>query len=138
MPEGPALGVSGVALRGNPADAEILVIRRGTEPFAGYWSLPGGHVQFGEDLREALVREVLEETGLEVIAGEFVGWAERILDASYHVVILSFLVDALDQEAIPSAGDDAADARWVNLANLGELEIVPGVVDFLGDIGVLS
>ena len=72
------------------------------------WSVPGGRVEAGETLAEAVVRELAEETGLEAVCDELVGWVERIGDG-YHYVILDFRVTVLDQ-AEPVAGDDAAEA----------------------------
>jgi 8-oxo-dGTP diphosphatase len=117
----------------------LLCIRRGHGPGAGLWSLPGGRVEAGESLHEALVREVLEETGLEVVVDGFVGYVERIGDepAPYHFVILDFAVTLLDAEADPIAGDDAAEAAWVAFEDLGDLRLVDGLYEFLRDHDVL-
>ena len=76
-------------------DDALLLIRRGRGPAAGEWSVPGGRVEPGETLHEAVVRETLEETGLEVVVDRFLGWVERISD-EYHYVILDFAVTALE------------------------------------------
>ena len=94
----------------------------------------------GESLHEAVVRELAEETGLQVVVESFLGWVERIDvdgDDPSHFVILDFAVVPLDPGAEPSAGDDAAEAAWVDLADLGDYRLVPGLVDFLDDVGVL-
>lgn len=113
--------------------AEILLVRRGRGPGRGRWSLPGGRVDFGETLRQAVAREVLEETGLEVSVGRFLGWVERMGErpAPYHYVILDFAADPLHPDVSPCAGDDAAEAAWVALADLGKLPLVTGLEDFL-------
>jgi len=135
-PEGPEVAVGAVAVR----DRELLMVRRGRGPAAGEWSVPGGRVKFGEDLREAVVREVAEETGLEVVVERFLGWVERIGDdpAPHHFVILDFLVDLLDPSAIPIASDDAAEAAWVPFDELAQRRVVDGLIEFLTDAGVLA
>jgi 8-oxo-dGTP diphosphatase len=130
----PVVAVGGVALR----DDELLVVRRGHGPAAGEWSVPGGRVEAGETLHEAVVREVAEETGLAVAVDRFLGWVERIDDDAPHFVILDFAVTALDPDAQPCAGDDAAEAAWVPVADLGDLRLVPGLLEFLSDVGVLG
>ena len=114
----------------------LLCIRRGHGPGAGLWSLPGGRLEAGETLYEAVVREVMEETGLEVVVDRFVGYVERMGDG-YHFVILDFAVTPLDLDVDPVAGDDAAEAAWVPLEDLGELRLVDGLYDFLRDHDVL-
>lgn len=132
----PQVGVGAVAVR----DDEILLVRRGNGPAAGAWSVPGGRVRFGEDLREAVVREVLEETGLEVVVERFLGFVERIDDGSdpYHFVILDFAVVVLDPNQPVVAGDDAAEAAWVPLDALDSLVLVDGLATFLADVGVIE
>jgi len=114
----------------------LLCIRRGHGPGAGLWSLPGGRVEAGETLHEAVVREVMEETGLEVVVDHFVGYVERIGEG-YHFVILDFGVSLLEPDADPVAGDDAAEAAWVPFDDLGNLRLVDGLYDFLRDHEVL-
>jgi len=97
-------------------------------------------VRFGEDLREAVVRELAEEAGLEVVVERFLGWAERIGEdpEPYHYVILDFLVDVLDPARSPIAGDDAADVAWVPRDELADLRLTDGLLEFLTDAGVLG
>jgi ADP-ribose pyrophosphatase YjhB (NUDIX family) len=123
--------VGAVAVRDNA----LLLVRRGRGPAAGEWSVPGGRVEPGETLHAAVVREVLEETGLEVVVDRFLGWVERITE-SHHFVILDFAATPLD-DAAPVAGDDAAEVAWVPLADLSDLRLVVGLYDFLNDTGVL-
>jgi mutator protein MutT len=118
----------------------LLLIRRGHGPGAGLWSVPGGRVEPGETLHEAVVREAMEETGLEVVVDRFLGYVERFGDepAPYHFVILDFAVTVLDPDQLPVAGDDAAEATWVPLTDLGDLRLVTGLYEFLGDQGILG
>ncbi|MDQ1431702.1 MAG: 8-oxo-dGTP diphosphatase [Actinomycetota bacterium] len=117
-------------------DDALLLIRRGRGPAAGEWSVPGGRVERGETLHEAVVRELAEETGLEVVVDRFLGWVERIDDA-YHYVILDFAVTALDPARAPVAGDDASEAAWVPRTQVSDLRLVDGLYDALRDWAVL-
>lgn len=119
-------------------DGDLLMIRRGHGPAAGEWSVPGGRVERGELLAEAVVREVREETGLECVCGPLIGWVERIEDdSSAHFVILDFEVTVLD-ETPPQAGDDAAEARWVPLPEVTDLRLVEGLAEFLHEHGIIE
>jgi len=110
-------------------DERLLLVRRGHGPAAGEWSVPGGRVERGETLAEAVVRELAEETGLEGVCGELVGWVERI-SADDHFVILDFSVTLLDDRE-PRAGDDAAEVVWVPLTDVAERQLVEGLAEFL-------
>lgn len=114
----------------------ILMVRRGQDPGAGLWSVPGGRVEGGETMAEAVERELREETGLEGVCEDLVGWVERI-GADYHYVIADFRV-RVTSPAPPLAGTDAAQAAWVPLRQLADLPLVDGLVEFLRDHGVLS
>ena len=133
MPERPQVCVGAVAVEGDA----ILLIRRGRAPGAGEWSLPGGRVEAGETLAEAVVRELVEETGLEGVCDTLVGWVERIGD-DYHFVILDFAVTMLELDADPVPGDDAAEAAWIPLHAVAELPLVDGLAEFLHEHGILS
>jgi ADP-ribose pyrophosphatase YjhB (NUDIX family) len=108
------------------------MVKRGHDPQAGLWSLPGGRVELGETLATALEREVLEETGLAVRCGGFAGFAE-VITTEHHNVVLDFIV-SLSGDAwprIPHASSDAAEARWVALGEMPELPLVDGLLEFL-------
>lgn len=125
-------------------DGSLLLVRRGRGVAVGKWSIPGGHVRFGESLHEAVVREVREETGLDVEVESFAGWVERRGSdpAPYHHVILDFHAALRPAGAAGSpalaAGDDAADARWVPLAEVAGLDLVDGLLAFLTDVGSVA
>jgi 8-oxo-dGTP diphosphatase len=129
---GPELCVGAVAVDDN----RLLLIRRGRPPGAGLWSVPGGRVEPGETVGEAVVRELAEETGLDGLCGPLLGWVERI-DDDHHHVILDFVVEVLEPGE-PVAGDDAAEAAWVPLHDVAELRLVEGLAEFLHEHGVLD
>ena len=121
-PDAPIIAVGAIIHDG----ARIVVIRRDREPAKGRWTFPGGGIELGETVRDALRREALEETGLEVEAGDLTAIVDRILpdDAGriqYHYVILDFLARPIAGALRP--GDDASDARWVGLSELDQLDM---------------
>ena len=128
----PELSVGAVVLDGD----RLLMVRRGRPPGLGLWSLPGGRVERGETLAEAVVREVAEETGLACACGPLIGWVERMGD-DHHFVILDFEAIPLESGE-PRAGDDAAEVAWVPLADVAELDVVDGLVEFLADHDVIA
>jgi 8-oxo-dGTP diphosphatase len=130
-PHRPELCVGAVAVE----QERILLVRRGHGPGTGLWSVPGGRVEGGERMAHAVVRELLEETGLEGVCEDLVGWVER-MGEDYHYVIADFRV-TIASTAAPRAASDAAEAVWVPLAALGELALVDGLAEFLRDHGIL-
>ena len=117
-------------------DDRLLMIRRGHAPGAGEWSIPGGRVEQGETLVEALVREVFEETHIEVVVDQFLGFAESITD-EFHFVFLDFAATAFDAKTI-AAGDDAAEAAWIGITDVPELNLVDGLAEFLHDHNIIE
>ena len=123
----PALTVDAAVRRGD----EVLLIQRGNEPWKGAWALPGGFVDYGEDPRDAVLRELEEEAGLS-------GRIIRLLDAKgdpgrdprQHIVSIVYLIEA---EGEPVGGDDAADARFwpIDLVLDGELPIAGDHMEIL-------
>ena len=114
----------------------LLMIKRGHEPGAGLWSIPGGRIEPGETDAEAVVREMIEETGLTVEVGRLIGRVQR-------PGLNGAVIDIRDYAATVTggtlrAGDDAADARWVASGDLESLDITDGLIDALTDWGVLG
>jgi 8-oxo-dGTP diphosphatase len=123
-PHHPFIGVGGVIFHRD----RVLLVKRGKEPGLGQWSIPGGVVRTGETLKEALVREVLEETHLEVEAMTLVKVLERIFRDSddrvvYHYVLVDFLCQFRGGEL--KADSDAKDARFVPLDDLPAYNMAP-------------
>jgi acetyl-CoA carboxylase carboxyl transferase subunit beta len=131
-PPAPVVAVGGVAVVGDA----LLLVRRRHPPEAGRWSLPGGRVEPGESVAEAVERELWEETSLRVRCGAFLGWVER-RGPDFHFVILDFTVSSVGPRAV-TAGGDAKAAAWVPLGEVPSLDLVSGMAEFLKDHGVLD
>ncbi|HYB87222.1 MAG TPA: NUDIX domain-containing protein [Streptosporangiaceae bacterium] len=114
----------------------LLLVRRGHEPEMGRWSLPGGRVNPGESDRQAVVREVHEETGLRVEPGRLVGAVERPAPDGAVFDIYDYAAGVSDGRL--AAGDDAADARWVHPRDIDGLELTTGLARTLAGWGVLG
>ncbi len=121
-PDNPLIGVGAVIVQ----DGRVLLIQRGQPPLLGEWSLPGGHLECGETLREATVREAREETGLVVKTDEMLGVYERIIRAEdgrvrYHYVLIDFL--CRPRSGNLQAASDAADVCWFTREELPALKL---------------
>jgi mutator protein MutT len=126
-PARPILGVGGLIFQ----DAAILLVRRGKPPLEGLWSLPGGAVEAGETLEEALRREILEETGLTLAAVSQFEIFERITRdeqgrPEYHFVLIDYISTPASGTAC--AADDASACRWVPEHELGRYHLTEGTL----------
>jgi 8-oxo-dGTP diphosphatase len=131
-PESPLVGVGAIIVQ----EGRVLLVRRGQAPLLGEWSLPGGVLECGETLRDAVMREVREETGLTVESGEMLGVYERIIRGEsgrseggrtedgrvrYHYVLIDFLCRPASGDL--KAASDAADVRWFAPEELDALNL---------------
>ena len=116
-PTQPMVGAGAVVIERN----HVLLVRRGRAPLAGEWSLPGGRLELGESIEQAIVREVQEETGLEVQPLQLLGVYDLIdRDADnavrYHYVLVDWICRPV--AGAMCAGDDAADVCWAERGDL--------------------
>jgi ADP-ribose pyrophosphatase YjhB (NUDIX family) len=116
-------------------EGRVLLIRRGKPPLQGRWVVPGGTVELGETLEEAVVRELREETGLEVRPRELVTVFDRILRddgaVRYHYVIVDYWCERLSGTL--RAGDDALDAAFVAPQALTSFQLPPKALEVVLD-----
>ncbi|HEV7450666.1 MAG TPA: NUDIX domain-containing protein [Pseudonocardiaceae bacterium] len=113
----------------------VLLVRRVNEPGRGRWSVPGGRVEAGETDHHAVIREVAEETGLEVEVLRWVGEVQRPAPGGAVFVIHDYTCRAA--AGTLRAGSDADDARWCDAEALASLPIVDGLVEALTGWGCL-
>ena len=127
-PDTPLVGVGAVIIE----NEHVLLIKRAKEPLLGEWSIPGGLLELGETLRQAAVREALEETGLVVETADLLGVYDRIVrDADerilYHYVLIDFLCHRRSGELL--AAGDAAEARWFARSELQALALAADTLE---------
>ena len=130
QPTHPQIAVSAAIFR----DGKMLLTRRARSPAKGFYSLPGGRVEFGESLHQALSREVDEETGLDIAIVGLAGWREVLPAApgAGHFLIVSFAARWVARE--PVLNDELDDYRWIApdaLASLGDLKLTGGLVEVI-------
>ena len=122
------------------AAGRLVLIKRRNEPGAGLWSLPGGRIEAGETDEQALVREILEETGLSVTPGQLLGRVQRPARDGAVADIRDYLAVVTGGSLQP--GDDAADARWVTRDEMLRMQaagrLTPGLTQALASWGVLD
>ena len=137
-PEKPIIGIGGVVIE----DGRALLIRRGSEPLLGQWSIPGGTLELGETLIEGTERELREETGLTVKVLEMIEVFERINFGSgadetwktleekrrprFHFVIVDYLCDRIS--GVPVAGGDVTDVAWAEENDLEKFGLTPTAI----------
>ena len=130
QPIRPQIAVSAAIFR----DGKVLLTRRARSPAKGFYSLPGGRVEFGESLHQALAREIDEETGLDIDIIGLAGWREVLPAAAGagHYLIMSFAARWVARE--PVLNDELDDYRWIApkaLASLGDLKLTGGLEEVI-------
>ncbi|MEP7352575.1 MAG: NUDIX hydrolase [Acidobacteriota bacterium] len=133
-PKHPLPGVGALIFKQREGRGAILIVQRGGSPLKGYWSLPGGLVETGESLEEAVRREVLEETGLRVRPTRMFGLFERIMrdakgKAEYHYLLADYVCKV--EGGRLQAGDDTANVEWVRRADLKKYQMTEGTLDVI-------
>ena len=116
-------------------DGRVLLVRRAKPPLEGRWSIPGGTVELGETLEQALVREMAEETGLEVEPLEVLTVFDRIeregAEVAFHHVIVDYLCRRVSGEA--RAASDALEVAWATADELGRYDLTEKALAVVGD-----
>lgn len=135
-PDSPRVGVGAVVIK----EGRVLLVRRGVAPASGLWAIPGGALELGETLQEAAEREIREETGITIRAGEPVFTCDvchRDNDGRvrFHYVIVDLAADYVSGDV--SAADDALEARWVAPEEMETLPATKTTVKLLEQIGFL-
>ena len=126
-PARPQLAVSAAIFR----DGKVLLVRRARSPASGFYSLPGGRVEFGESLHVALHREIDEETGLKVEIVGLAGWREVLPTAAGggHYLIMSFAARWTANE--PRLNEELDDFKWLASDAAGDLKLTGGLTEVL-------
>jgi 8-oxo-dGTP diphosphatase len=126
-PSRPQLAVSGTIFRND----KILLVRRARSPAKGFYTLPGGRVEFGESLATALQREVDEETGLRIEIKGLAGWREVLPGPSGggHFVIMSFAARWIANEVV--LNEELDDFKWLAPDGLGDLTLTDGLGEII-------
>ena len=136
-PGSPRVAVGGVVIK----EDRVLLVRRGKAPSEGEWAIPGGSVELGETLQEAVRREILEETGISIRVGEPIHIFDDVRrdeagHIRFHYVILDFSGEFLSGEI--KAADDARDARWVSSAEFSQLNINSNTIKLMKKLRFLG
>ncbi|MHA1195478.1 MAG: NUDIX hydrolase [Promethearchaeota archaeon] len=133
-PVRPHVGVGILLIRDN----SLLLVKRKFDPDAGYWSIPGGHIELGERVEHAAEREGFEETGIKVKISKLAGIIDKIMrddngEIIYHYVLINYFVDQVegDPNQEPRAQDDALEAKFVPFEDLKNYKLTDSLIELL-------
>jgi 8-oxo-dGTP diphosphatase len=135
----PHIGVGILLMREN----KLLLVKRKYDPDAGYWSIPGGHLDLGERVEEAAEREAFEETGIKVKVSSLAGIINKIMydkkgKIEYHYVLLNYFVEQIegDTSQPPKAQDDALEAKFVPFKDLKDINLTLSLIELLKNLKI--
>ncbi|MFX1324209.1 MAG: NUDIX hydrolase [Promethearchaeota archaeon] len=135
----PHVGVGILLIREN----KLLLVKRKYNPDAGYWSIPGGHLDLGEKVEKAAEREGFEETGFKVKVTELAGIIDKIMydkkgKIEYHYVLINFFVEQIegDKNQVPIPDDDALDAKFVPFEQLKNYKLTKSLIELLKQLKI--
>ncbi|MHA1490489.1 MAG: NUDIX hydrolase [Promethearchaeota archaeon] len=138
-PVRPHIGVGIMLVRND----NLLLVKRKYNPDAGYWSIPGGHLDLGERTQVAAEREAFEETGFKVKVSKLAGIIDKIMHddkgkIEYHYVLINYFVEQIEGEPNqpPEADDDALDARFVPFEELKSYKLTESLVELLKQLKI--
>ncbi|MFX1528294.1 MAG: NUDIX hydrolase [Promethearchaeota archaeon] len=138
-PVRPHIGVGIMLVRDN----RLLLVKRKYNPDAGFWSIPGGHLDLGERVEDAAEREALEETGFIVKVTNVAGIIDKIMydkedKIEYHYVLINYFVEQIegDSNQPPKAQDDALEARFVPFEELKDYMLTDSLIELLKQLRI--
>ena len=138
-PVRPHVGVGVLLTRDN----HLLLVKRKFDPDAGYWSIPGGHLDLGEKVQSAAEREGFEETGFKVRVTNLAGIINKIMydkqgKIEYHYVLINYFVEQVEGDANqpPKAADDALEAKFVPFEELKNYKLTDSLIELLKQLKI--
>jgi len=142
-PSFPHIGVGVMMVRNINEIPHLLLIKRKYNPDAGYWSIPGGHLDLGEKVQDAAVREAYEETGFKTKISKLAGIIDKIMydkegNIEYHYLLINYFIEQIegDPNQPPKADDDALDAKFVPFEELKNYQLTVSLIELLRQLKI--
>ena len=143
FPVRPHIGVGVMMVRNINEIPHLLLIKSKYNPDAGYWSIPGGHLDLGENVQKAAVREAFEETGFKTKISKLAGIIDKIMydkegNIEYHYVLINYFVEQIEgaPNQPPIADDDALDAKFVPFEELKNYQLTVSLIELLKQLKI--